>query len=160
MKFGWPASRGDASRPAGLNHFDRGRAYAAADYRKDFSAALMIQSPRRKRNDGDNAALESCFGTRKTELVDQACHATRDAGRHRLFACIEGCSNRQRLAYALGYITPEQATRQAASSGVPKIAGGTSHAICAANRRKEIVPCGMITRAPARPLSHALCPTV
>ena len=34
--------------------------------------------------------------------------------RHDLFAYIEGYYNRQRLHSALGYITPEQAERQAA----------------------------------------------
>jgi hypothetical protein len=37
-----------------------------------------------------------------------------DAARHDLFAYIEGYYNRQRLHSALGYITPEQAERQAA----------------------------------------------
>ena len=58
--------------------------------------------------------MESCFGTLKTELVHQACYKTRDAARHDLFAYIEGCSDRQRLHSPVGYITPEQAERQAA----------------------------------------------
>jgi putative transposase len=41
-------------------------------------------------------------------------YETRDAARHDLFAYIEGYYNRQRLHSALGYITPEQAERQAA----------------------------------------------
>jgi putative transposase len=58
--------------------------------------------------------MESCFGTLKTELVHQACHPTRNAARHDLFAYIERYYNRQRLPSAIGYITPEQAERQAA----------------------------------------------
>jgi putative transposase len=58
--------------------------------------------------------MESCFGTLKTELVLQACYPTRDAARHGLFASIEGYYYRQRLHSTLGYITPEQAGRQAA----------------------------------------------
>jgi len=58
--------------------------------------------------------MESCFGTIKTELVHQACYLTRDAARNDLFVYIEGYHNRQRLHSALGYITPEQAERQAA----------------------------------------------
>jgi transposase InsO family protein len=61
-----------------------------------------------------NAPMESCFGTLKTELVHLACYPTPDAARHDLFAYIEGYYNRQRLHSALGYITPEQAERQAA----------------------------------------------
>jgi putative transposase len=101
--------------PPGLTHHsDRGRQYAAAGYRKVHDAAGMIQSMSRKGNCWDNAPMESCFGTLKTELVHQACYPTRDAARHDLFAYIEGYYNRQRRHSALGYITPEQAERQAA----------------------------------------------
>src|SRR5262249_13201139 len=69
----------------------------------------MIQSMSRKGNCWDNAPMEGCFGTLKTELVHQACYPTRDAARHDLFAYIEGYYDRQRLHFTLGYITPEQA---------------------------------------------------
>ena len=88
--------------------------YAAADYRKVLDAAGMIQSMSRKGNCWDNAPMESCFGTIKTELVHHACYLTREAARHDLFAYIEGYYNRRRLHSAIGYITPEQAERQAA----------------------------------------------
>ena len=100
--------------PCRIHHSDRGSQYAAADYRKVLSAAGMIQSMSRKGNCWDNAPMESCFATLKTELVHLACYPTRDAARHDLFAYIEGYYNRQRLHSALGYITPEQAERQAA----------------------------------------------
>jgi putative transposase len=92
--------------PPGLIHH--------SDYRKVLDAAGLIQSMSRKGNCWDNAPIESCFGTIKTELVHQACYPTRDAARHDLFAYIEGYYNRQRIHSALGYITPEQAERQAA----------------------------------------------
>jgi putative transposase len=100
--------------PGLIHHSDRGSQYAAAGYRKVLGAAGMIQSMSRKGNCWDNAPMESCFGTLKTELVHQACYPTRDAARHDLFAYIEGYYNRQRLHSALGYITPEQAERQVA----------------------------------------------
>ena len=101
--------------PRGLiHHSDRGCQYAAADYRKVLNAAGVIQSMSRKGNCFDNAPMESCFGTIKTELVHHACYETRDAARRDLFAYIEGYYNRQRLHSALGYITPEQAERHAA----------------------------------------------
>jgi putative transposase len=99
--------------PGLIHHSDRGNQYAAA-YRKVLGAAGMIQSMSRNGNCWDNAPMESCFGTLKTELVHQACYPTREAARHDLFAYIEGYYNRQRLHSALGYITPEQAERQAA----------------------------------------------
>jgi putative transposase len=100
--------------PGLIHHSDRGSQYAAADYRKILKAAGMIQSMSRKGNCWDNAPMESCFGTIKTELVHHACYPTREAARHDLFAYIEGYYNRQRIHSALGYITPEQAERQAA----------------------------------------------
>jgi putative transposase len=81
--------------PGLIHHSDRGSQYAAADYRKLLGAAGMIQSMSRKGNCWDNAPMESCFGTLKTELVHQACYKTRDAARHDLFAYIEGYYNRQ-----------------------------------------------------------------
>jgi transposase InsO family protein len=100
--------------PGLIHHSDRGSQYAATDYRKVLDGAAMIQSMSRKGNCWDNAPMESCFGTIKTELVHHACYPTREAARHDLFAYIEGYYNRQRLHSALGYITPEQAERQAA----------------------------------------------
>src|SRR2546423_6116271 len=63
----------------------------------------MIQSMSRKGNCWDNAPMESCFGTLKTELVHQACYQSWHAARQDLFAYIEGYYNRQRLHSALGY---------------------------------------------------------
>jgi transposase InsO family protein len=100
--------------PGLIHHSDRGSQYAAADYRKVLRKAGMVQSMSRKGNCWDNAPMESCFGSLKTELVHHARYKTRDAARHDLFAYIEGYYNRQRLHSALGYITPEQAERQAA----------------------------------------------
>jgi putative transposase len=74
----------------------------------------MIQSMSRKGNCWDNAQMESCLGTLKTELVHQTICPTREAAKRDLFAYIEGYYIRQRLHSALGYITPEQAERNAA----------------------------------------------
>ena len=62
--------------PGLIHHSGRGSQYAAADYRKVLGAAGMIQSMSRKGNCWDNAPMESCFGTLKTELVHQACYPT------------------------------------------------------------------------------------
>jgi len=100
--------------PGLIHHSDRGSQCAAADYRKVLDAAGMTQSMSRKGNCWDNAPMDSCLGTIKTELVHQARYPSRDAARHDLFAYIEGYYNRQRLHSAVGYITPEQAERRAA----------------------------------------------
>ena len=57
--------------------------------------------------------MESFFHTLNVELVQQRRWATRDEARRDLFADIEGYDNRQRIHSALGYITPEQAERNA-----------------------------------------------
>jgi putative transposase len=101
--------------PPGLvHHSDRGSQYAATQYRKLIKAAGMVQSMSRRVNCWDNAPMESCFGTLKTELVHQTRFPTREAAKRELFAYIEGYYNRQRLHSGLRYITPEQAERQAA----------------------------------------------
>jgi putative transposase len=100
--------------PCLIHHSDRGSQYAAAGYHKVLNAARMIQSMSRKGNCWDNAPMESCFDTIKTELMHQTCYEIRDAARRDLFAYIEGYYNRQRLHSAIGYSTPEQAERQAA----------------------------------------------
>lgn len=76
-------------------------------------AAEMVQSMSRKGNCWDNAPMESFFHTLKTELVHHAAYETRDAARRDLFSYIEGYYNRQRIHSALGYLTPDQAERQA-----------------------------------------------
>ncbi|MGB6325954.1 MAG: IS3 family transposase [Methylocella sp.] len=116
--------------PQGLiHHSDRGSQYAAASYRKLPTAAGMIQSMSRKGN-----CLRQCTDGKpprhpKTERVHQACHKTRDAARHGLFAYIEGYYNRRRLRSALGHITPGQAGRQAAYPVSTKSREGQSCAL-------------------------------
>jgi putative transposase len=57
--------------PGPIHHFDRGSQYFAADYRKALTESGLVQSMSRKGNCSDNAAMESYFGTMKTELVHQ-----------------------------------------------------------------------------------------
>ncbi|MEN3233020.1 IS3 family transposase [Methylobacterium ajmalii] len=100
--------------PAGLIcHSDRGSQYAAEAYRRQLADIHAIPSMSRAGCCYDNAPMESFFHTLKVELVHQRRWATRDEARRDLFAYIAGHHNRQRLHSALGYITPEQAERNA-----------------------------------------------
>lgn len=55
--------------PLGLiHHTDRGGQYAGKEYRKILARAKMIQSMSRAGDCYDNAFMESCFGSIKTEL--------------------------------------------------------------------------------------------
>ena len=58
--------------PALIHHTDRGGQYAANDYRKLLCRAEMQQSMSRAGDCYDNAFMESCFGTIKTELEMKA----------------------------------------------------------------------------------------
>ena len=100
--------------PAGLIcHSDCGSQYAAEAYRRQLADIRAISSMSRASCCYDNAPMESFFHTLKVELVHQRRWATRDEARRDLFAYIEGYYNRQRLHSALGYITLEQAERNA-----------------------------------------------
>ena len=102
-------------RPAAglICHSDRGSQYAAEAYRKQLADMKAIPSMSRTACCYDNAPMESFFHTLKVELVHQRRWATRDEARRDLFAYIEGYYNRRRIHSALGYITPEQAERNA-----------------------------------------------
>jgi putative transposase len=54
--------------PGLIHHTDRGGQYAGGDYRQVLGRARMTQSMSRPDNCYDNAFMESCFGTIKTEL--------------------------------------------------------------------------------------------
>ena len=54
--------------PGLIHHTDRGGQYAGSEYRRVLGRARMRQSMSRVDNCYDNAFMESCFGTIKTEL--------------------------------------------------------------------------------------------
>lgn len=55
----------------------------------------------------DNALMESCIGTLKTECADYRFPSHQHA-RTQIFAYFEGWYNRQRLHSSLGYLSPDQ----------------------------------------------------
>lgn len=68
-----------------IHHTDRGGQYASKEYRKLLARAQMQQSMSRAGDCYDNAFMESCFGTIKTELemtdydsIEQAGHEIRE----------------------------------------------------------------------------------
>jgi transposase InsO family protein len=56
------------SSPGLIHHTDRGGQYASKKYRQVLERAAMLQSMSRAGDCYDNAFMESCFGTIKTEL--------------------------------------------------------------------------------------------
>jgi transposase InsO family protein len=92
-------------QPGLIHHTDRGGQYAGDEYRLMLARASMLQSMSRAENCYDNAFMESCFGTLKTELemkpyenATQARNEIRDYLRY---------YNARRRHSALGYLSPE-----------------------------------------------------
>jgi len=94
-----------------LHHSDRGGQYASLSYQQLLAAHGIIASMSRAADPYDNALMESCIGTLKTECVDYV-FPSRQAARSEVFRYLEGWYNRRRLHSALGYLSPEQFEQQ------------------------------------------------
>lgn len=100
------AIRNRSPEPQLIHHTDRGGQYAGGEYRAVLRRAEMRQSMSRAGDCYDNAFMESCFGTIKTEL-EMTEYENHGAALTEI---------RQYLAYydlerkhsALGYLTPHQ----------------------------------------------------
>src|SRR6185369_10918244 len=88
-----------------LHHTDRGGQYAGIQYRQVLTRAAMRQSMSRSGNCYDNAFMESCFGTVKTEL-EMSRYDDDIIARKEVSAYIRYYNTRRRHS-ALGYLTPE-----------------------------------------------------
>ncbi len=97
-------------RPGLIHHSDRGGQYAGQRYREVLRRSGMLQSMSAAGNCYDNAFMESCFGTVKTELelVDYAgdFEATRELSSYVRYYNVE------RRHSALGYVSPAEFERQ------------------------------------------------
>jgi transposase InsO family protein len=92
-------------RPGLIHHTDRGGQYAGSQYRRMLARAGMAQSMSRADNCYDNAFMESCFGTLKTELEMEA-YPNVHVARKEIPDYIRYYNTRRRHS-ALGYLTPE-----------------------------------------------------
>jgi transposase InsO family protein len=90
-----------------LHHSDRGVQYACCEYQKLLGLFNIGCSMSRVGNCYDNAAMESFWGTLKTERVYQEKYVTREEARTSIFVWIEGWYNRRRRHSALGYKSPD-----------------------------------------------------
>jgi putative transposase len=92
--------------PGVLHHSDRGRQYACGEYQALLAGHGLVASMSRTGDCWDHAVVESFFATLKTELVDDAVWATREAARSALFEYLEAWDNRERRHSSLGYRSP------------------------------------------------------
>lgn len=89
-----------------IHHTDRGGQYAGNQYRRVLQRARMRQSMSRADSCYDNAFMESCFGTIKTEL-EMDCYDHALDARHEIGGYIRYYNTRRRHS-ALDYLTPEE----------------------------------------------------
>ena len=89
-----------------IHHSDRGGQYASGSYRDVLRRASMLQSMSEAGNCYDNAFMESCFGTLKTELelteYADSVEAVRELSTYLHYY------NQDRRHSLLGYLTPAE----------------------------------------------------
>jgi putative transposase len=90
-----------------LHHSDRGVQYASSGYQDLLAQNGCVCSMSRSGNCYDNAAMESFWGTLKTELVYQQKFVTRAQAKAAIFEYIEVFYNRKRRHSSLNYQSPE-----------------------------------------------------
>jgi putative transposase len=95
--------------PKLIHHTDRGGQYASTRYRAMLRRAAFRQSMSRAANCYDNAFMESCFGTIKTEL-EMTEYENQRAAQHAIGDYIHYYLT-QRKHSTLGYLTPKQFER-------------------------------------------------
>lgn len=97
-------------RPGGdlIHHSDRGVQYASVDYQRLLKSRDIAVSMSRVGDCYDNAAMESFWGTLKSELVHHSDYRSRQQARRSIFRYIECWYNRKRRHSAIGYKSPEQ----------------------------------------------------
>jgi transposase InsO family protein len=100
------AIRTRSPQPQLIHHTDRGGQYAGSEYRAVLRRAEMRQSMSRAGDCYDNAFMESCFGTIKTELemTEYQNHGEALSEIRQYLAYY----NIERKHSALGYLTPHQ----------------------------------------------------
>ena len=90
-----------------IHHSDQGSQYTDSEYQDVLAAHGIVPSMNGVGTWYDNAAMESFFGTLKSELVYNRAYRTRAEAGPDLFYYIEAWYNRSRLHSALGYESPE-----------------------------------------------------
>ena len=99
-----------------LHHSDRGSQYASQSYRRELERHGITSSMSRKGNCYDNATQESFFHSLKQEHVFHERFRDVDHARSSLFDYIEVFYNRKRSHSSLGYLSPAEFERRAATA--------------------------------------------
>ena len=91
-----------------MRYSDRGSQYASDDYQNLLRKHGMLCSMSKKGDCWDNAAMESFFGSLKTECTHHRHYHSRREARRDIFHYIELFYNPDRLHSTLGYRSPAQ----------------------------------------------------
>ncbi len=89
-----------------MHHSDRGVQYASGNYQQKLKDLDIVCSMSRKGDCWDNAAMESFFGSLKTEWVYGKTYVNREIAENDLFNYIEVFYNRKRRHASLDYVNP------------------------------------------------------
>jgi putative transposase len=98
-----------------LHHSDRGSQYTSEPFQRLMADNGVQCSMSRSGNVWDNAAMESFFSTLKTERTARKVYRTRDQARADVFDYIERFYNPQRRHSTIGYLSPMEFERIAAT---------------------------------------------
>jgi len=90
---------------ARICHSDRGRQYAANDYKAILAKHVFIGSMSRKGDCWGNAVAESFFHTLKVECIRKRIFKNRKEAKRIIFAWIETRYNRTRRYLTLDYLS-------------------------------------------------------
>lgn len=101
-----------APAPGLIHHTDRGRQYAAAEYRKVLAKWHVSQSMSGAGNCYDNAVAESFFASLKKERLHHMPFATRTEAYDAVQRYIDGFYNPTRRHSALGFLSPLEYERE------------------------------------------------
>ena len=98
---------------AGLHHSDRGSQCTSEPFQRLLADQGLSCSMSRSGNCWDNAAMESCFSSLKTECTARTMYRSRDQAKADVFDYIERFYNPRRRHSTLGYLSPMEFERQA-----------------------------------------------
>jgi len=97
-----------------IHHADRGSQYACHHYQALLAKHSVLGSRSRQGDCGDNAVVERCFGSLKSERTDQRLYQTRAEAKGDVIDYSERFYNSRRRHAYLGYLSPMEFETRAA----------------------------------------------
>ena len=108
-----------------IHHSDQGAQYTSLAFGKRCREMGVVPSTGSVGDCFDNAMAESFFATLECELIDRRSFRTQAEARTAIFQFLEGWYNTRRRHSALGYLSPNDFERAAATLSASPLAGET-----------------------------------